>query len=146
VPSTARDPSKALDRRSVLKHNPGHIVEINLAANSESAPVAIVQRQVDAYNRRDLPAFLATYSEGIRLYRMPSSEPALAGKAAFAEFYRTQRFNLPALRAEILQRIVIGNKVIDHERISGLAEQPIEAVAAYEVVDGLIDRVWFFYP
>jgi hypothetical protein len=114
-----------------------------LAANSESSPVAIVQRQVDAYNRRDLSAFLATYSEGIRLYRMPSSEPALDGKAAFAEFYRTQRFILPALRAEILQRIVIGNKVIDHERISGLAEQPIEAVAAYEVADGLIDRVWF---
>jgi hypothetical protein len=77
---------------------------------------------------------------------MPSSEPALARKAAFGEFYRTQRFNLPALRAEILQRIVIGNKVIDHERISGLAEQPIEAVAVYEVADGLIDRVWFFYP
>jgi len=139
-------PSKALDRRSGLQHNPGQIPEINLVANSESAPVAIVQRQVDAYNRRDLPAFLATYSDGIRLYRMPSSEPALAGKAAFGEFYRTQRFNLPALRAEILQRIVIGNKVIDHERISGLAEQPIEAVAVYEVADGLIDRVWFFYP
>jgi hypothetical protein len=117
-----------------------------LAENSESAAVETVQRQVDAYNRRDLPAFLATYSESIRVYRMPSVEPALSGKAAFGEFYRTQRFNLPGLRAEILQRIATGNKVIDHERISGLGEQPIEAVAVYEVIGGVIDRVWFFYP
>jgi hypothetical protein len=117
-----------------------------LAARSESAPVEIVQRQVDAYNRRDLPAFLATYSESIRVYRMPSVEPALAGKAEFGEFYRTQRFNRPELRAEVLQRIAMGSKVIDHERISGLGEQPIEAVAVYEVSGSVIDRVWFFYP
>jgi hypothetical protein len=117
-----------------------------LAANTEDTPVATVQRQVDAYNRRDLAAFLATYSDGIRAFRMPAAEPALAGKAAFGEFYRTQRFNLPALRAEVLQRIAMGNKVIDHERISGLAERPVEAAAVYEVVGGLIERVWFFYP
>jgi hypothetical protein len=117
-----------------------------LPAHTGDEPVATVQRQVDAYNRRELTAFLATYSEGIRVYRMPESEPALTGKAAFGEFYRTQRFNLPALRAEVLQRIAMGNKVIDHERVSGIAEQPIEAVAVYEVVGGLIERVWFFYP
>ena len=41
---------------------------------------------------------------------------------------------------------MLGNKVIDHERVVGIKEVPIEAVAVYEVVDGLIETVWFFYP
>ncbi|HSW82906.1 MAG TPA: hypothetical protein VLH12_05490, partial [Usitatibacter sp.] len=52
----------------------------------------------------------------------------------------------PNLHAEILSRIVMGNKVIDHERVSGIGEKPLEAVAVYEVADGLIKTVWFFYP
>lgn len=113
---------------------------------NDGSVVEVVQRQVDAYNRRDLDAFLATYCETIRVYRMPAAEPALAGKAAFGEFYRTRRFNLPALRAEIVQRIAIGNKVIDYERVSGIEAQPIEMIAVYEVRNGLIDCVWFFAP
>jgi hypothetical protein len=113
---------------------------------SDSEAVEVVQRQVDAYNRRDLEAFLATYSEAIRVYRMPAVEPALEGKPAFGEFYRTRRFNLPKLHAEIVRRIAIGNKVVDHERVSGIEEQPIEMIAVYEVRRGLIDCVWFFTP
>ena len=41
--------------------------------------------------------------------------------------------------------IVLGNKVVDHERIVGVRETgAFEAVAIYEVVDGRIDSVWFF--
>jgi hypothetical protein len=106
--------------------------------------VDVVQRQLEAYNARDLQRFVATYSDGIVVFRPPALEPALSGKAALSEFYRAQRFNLPALRAEIVNRMVLGNKVIDHERISGVRAQPFEAVAVYEVVDGLIQCVWFF--
>jgi hypothetical protein len=113
---------------------------------SETSAVEIVQRQVDAYNQRNLDAFLATYSETVRVYRMPATEPALAGKSAFGEFYRTRRFTLPGLRAEIVRRIALGNKVIDHERVSGIEDRPIEMVAVYEVRNGLIDCVWFFTP
>lgn len=108
--------------------------------------VDVVQRQVDAYNARDLRAFLATFSDGISIYRMPASEPALKGKAALAEFYANERFNLPQLRADILDRIAMGNKVIDHERIHGVRAAPFEAAAIYEVIDGLIARAWFFAP
>lgn len=117
-----------------------------MARMSETGVVEIVQRQVDAYNRRDLEAFLATYSDVIRVYRMPAAEPALEGKPAFGEFYRTRRFNLPKLHAEIVRRIATGNKVVDHERVSGIEGQPIEMIAVYEVRRGLIDCVWFFTP
>jgi len=113
--------------------------------NAMSA-VDVVQRQVEAYNNRDLNRFVSTYSETIAIFRMPSTEPSISGKAQLAEFYSTQRFNLPKLRAEIVNRIVLGDKVIDHERVLGVRDTPIEVAAIYQVVGGLIERVWFFSP
>lgn len=111
-----------------------------------TSPTDVVQRQLEAYNRRDLEAFIATYSDDAQLYRMPATEPAIKGKAQLSEFYATKRFNEPKLHAELLKRIALGNKVIDHERITGLGDDPLEAVAVYEVDGGLIRRVWFYYP
>ena len=103
-----------------------------------------VQLQLDAYNAHDLQRFVAVYSDDIRVFRLPATEPILAGKAAFTDHYATQRFHLPGLRAEVVNRIVLGNKVIDHERVYGVRERPYEVVAVYEVADGLIRTVWFF--
>jgi len=107
------------------------------------SPEAVVQRQLEAYNARDLERFLAEYAEDIAIFRLPAVEPALRGKAAFGEYYATQRFNRAGLHAEIVNRIAFGNKVIDHERITGVRDQPIDVAAVYEVVDGLIARAWF---
>lgn len=107
--------------------------------------VMVVQRQLDAYNAHDLQSFVATYSDDVVVYRVPSTTPILSGKQKLSEFYRHSRFNLPSLHAALVHRTVIGNKVIDHERITGLRDQPVEAVAAYIVQDGLIKEVWLFY-
>ena len=64
-------------------------------------------------------------AQGVRAgvaYRLPDATPVLVGKAAFAEHYRRNRFNLPALHAEVVSRMVIGNKVIDHERVHGVEQ------------------------
>ncbi len=103
-----------------------------------TTPADVAQRQLDAYNRRDLDAFLAAFGDSIRVYRPPSAEPSLVGKAQLADFYARERFNRPALRAELLARIVLGDKVFDHERISGVRDEPFEMMAVYEVRDGLI--------
>jgi hypothetical protein len=107
--------------------------------------VAVVERQLAAYNARDLERFAATYSEDVAIYRMPSLEPAIRGHEQLRAVYR-QRFASPNLHAEILSRIVLGNKVIDHERVTGIRETPLEALAIYDVSGGLITSVWFFYP
>ena len=39
----------------------------------------------DAYNARDLARFVTMYSQDVRLYRPPASEPFVVGKAALAE-------------------------------------------------------------
>lgn len=108
--------------------------------------VDVVQRQLDAYNARDLDRFLVNFSDAITVFRLPSTEPSLVGKAAFAQFYATQRFNLPGLRADLVNRIVLGSKVIDHERIFGVRDTPLEMGVAYHVVGDTIERMWALAP
>ncbi len=103
-----------------------------------------VQRQLDAYNAHDLERFVAEYHDDIRVFRPPATEPVLSGKAAFAEHYARNRFNLPGLHAKLVSRIVSGSIVVDHEEITGLPEGRRSAVAVYEVAEGRIRTVWFF--
>ncbi len=107
-------------------------------------PADPVQRQLDAYNARDLQAFVACYSPDVQVFRPPAAEAAMTGRAALAAYYAEHRFKLPALHAELLNRMVLGHKVVDHERVSGVRERPFEAAVVYEVEGEHIRRVWFF--
>lgn len=111
--------------------------------NHATDTAGFAQRQLDAYNAGDLERFLLEYTDDVEVYRLPSAEPVLKGKAAFAEHYRSHRFNVPGLHAELLSRMVFGNKVIDHERVTGLSAEPTEVAAIYEVTAAGIARVWF---
>jgi hypothetical protein len=68
----------------------------------------------------------------------------LSGKQAFSEHYAKNRFTLPNLHARLVNRIVSGNIVVDHEAVTGLPDGSRSAVAVYEVVEGRIRTVWFF--
>ena len=106
-------------------------------------PAAFAQRQLDAYNARDLERFLAEYTDDVAIFRLSESQPFLVGKAAVSEHYRTNRFNLPALHAELVNRMVFGNKVIDQERVTGVQAEPMQVAAIYEVTPAGIYKVWF---
>lgn len=105
-------------------------------------PTELAQEQLDAYNAHDLPRFCAVYSESVTVYRLPGTTPVITGKAEFAKRY-AERFQNTALHAEVVQRIAFGDKVIDHERVTGLGDEVVEVAAMYQVVDGLIQTVWF---
>jgi len=109
-------------------------------------PTDLVQAQLDAYNDRDLDRFLAAYADEVRLYRPPVEAPALIGKPALAAFYRPRRFNVPGVRADLVPRQTSGHLVVDHERIPGLAADPIEALLVFRVIGGLITEVWVYHP
>lgn len=106
-------------------------------------PEPFAQRQLEAYNARDLDRFVAEYTDDVVAYRLPGGDAVLSGKAAFAEHYRRHRFALPGLRAEVVKRMVFGNKVIDQERVFGVEPEPMEVAAIYEVTPAGISRVWF---
>ncbi len=104
----------------------------------------IVQKQLDAYNARDMDAFLATYADEVALFRFPNT-PSANGKEEMRKNY-TARFSDTILHCIIVKRIVMGNTVIDHERIRvTLPEGPgvMEAIAIYEVLNGKIAKATF---
>ena len=105
------------------------------------SPEAIVQRQLDAYNARDLEAFLATYADSVTLYDFPN-EPSMRSKSEMQDRYGALFEEVPNLYAELKNRIVLGDKVIDQEYVR-VGERYIEAVAIYEVAGGKITRVTF---
>jgi hypothetical protein len=107
-------------------------------------PEAVVQRQLDAYNARDLERFVREYTEDVVVYRMPDPNPVIVGRDALAAYYRENRFNLPGLHATLVKRMVIGNKVIDQEHIVGVGDAPIDAAVVFEVTGRGISTVWMF--
>lgn len=106
-------------------------------------PGGFAQRQLDAYNARDLERFIQEYTEDVQVFVLPDAKPILVGKTAFAAHYRDNRFNLPDLHAQVLARMVFGNKVIDHEVVTGIPGAPVVAAAIYEVTALGISKVWF---
>ncbi len=104
----------------------------------------VVQRQVEAYNARDIEAFLSFYADDVVVRRLPSGDVAWDGKEAIRRRYAKRFADNPELFCTVTQRIVHGNWVVDHELVTGVEGRPrVRAVATYEVRDGLIRNVWF---
>ena len=101
----------------------------------------IVQQQLDAYNARDIDGFLDTYSEAVELYDFPNKMTS-QGKEKLKESYSGFFDATPDLHCEIIDRIVIGNKVIDEESITVNGDN-FRAVVLYEVENDKIAKVTF---
>jgi uncharacterized protein (TIGR02246 family) len=102
-------------------------------------PSAVVQRQLDAYNARDLDTLLSIYAPDAQQFEHPG-KLAASGSEQIRERLAL-RFQEPNLHARLVQRVVMGNIVIDHEYVTRtFAEGPgsVDLVAIYEVVDGRI--------
>jgi hypothetical protein len=103
------------------------------------SPEAVVQRQLDAYNARDLDALLATYAADARQYVYPNTLVTTGHAEIRARM--APRFEESNLHARLLQRAVMGDLVIDYEEVTRTFPEgtgTVELVAMYEVVDGKI--------
>ncbi|WP_052172576.1 nuclear transport factor 2 family protein [Psychroserpens jangbogonensis] len=102
---------------------------------------AVVQKNLDAYNARDIDAFLEDYADDVKLYAYPNTLRT-DGKEAMRKSYKVWFEHTPDLRAFVKKRIVIGNKVIDEEQVTANGKI-FDAVAIYEVENGKITKVTF---
>jgi uncharacterized protein (TIGR02246 family) len=103
-------------------------------------PVDVVQEQVNAYNARDVEAFLATYSEDIVIIK--DGQEVMRGHDQMRERYAKLFADYPKNHVDITKREVDGAAVIDHEHVTG-RPQEVRVRARYEVDAGLIRRVTF---
>ena len=112
--------------------------------NTLTSPADLIQRQLDAYNAHDLDALLVTYAEDAQLFEHPATLLASGHSQLRARF--ALRFQEPNLHAHLINRIILGRFVVDHERVTRtFPEGPgaIELIVTYEVVDGKIINAWF---
>lgn len=108
----------------------------------EKTPEQIVQEQVEAYNSRDIEAFLSFYSEDVKIYTFPNKLES-DGKAAMREGYASFFKNAKVLNCTITKRIVRNSVVIDEELVK-YNDTEFTGVAIYEVENGKIVKVTFF--
>jgi hypothetical protein len=105
------------------------------------SPVELADQQLLAYNAHNLDAFLAAYAEDVEIYDLNTNTLRTKGKADMRKRY--DFLNNPGkLHCNLLNRIVQGNIVIDHEEII-TDRGKFYAVAIYEIKDGKIAKVWF---
>ena len=109
-------------------------------------PEATVQRQLDAYNAKDVDAWLATFAAEAKQYEHPAK--LLASGHAEMRARVTPRFSEPNLHAQLLNRTVMGKVVIDHEIVTRtFPEGPgtVELVCIYVVESGKIQTASFMF-
>lgn len=107
----------------------------------EETPEQLVQRQLNAYNARNIEAFLDTYAPDVKIYN-EKNELIMDGHEAMRTSYSKLFESAPNLHYELKNRMVINNKVIDHEKVR-FNDRYIHAVAVYEVENGKIVKVRF---
>ncbi|MGD1840791.1 MAG: nuclear transport factor 2 family protein [Thermonemataceae bacterium] len=110
---------------------------------SATKAALLAQQQLDAYNNGDIDAFLVPYAETVEVYTFPN-ELSYKGKEKMRPRYAKFFEQYPDLHCELVNRIVQGNTVIDHERIQGIpGRSPFEAIAIYKIEDNKIAKVYF---
>ena len=101
----------------------------------------LIDKQIKAYNNRDINAFMKLYSEDIELYNFPhqlTSEGKEPMRKSFGSFFE----NTPNLHTEIKNRISVGNYIIDQEYVT-YNNRNLNAIAIYKVEGNKIVTVTF---
>jgi hypothetical protein len=104
----------------------------------------IVQRQLDAYNARDIDGFMAMWAADAQYFEHPAK--LLASGAAEIRARHIVRFKEANLFGRLIKRMVVGNKVIDQEVVTRTFAEGtgrIDVIAIYEVKDDKIANAWF---
>ena len=111
-----------------------------------NAYAALIQRQLDAYNNKDIDGWLATYAADAKQYSL-HGECIAEGHQAMRQRI-AERFAEPDLHARLLNRVVMANVVVDQEVVTRNFPQgkgEIEMLCVYEIENGLIQKASFSF-
>lgn len=128
------------DINMIFKHGKAFMPEELIAPSPED----LAQIQLNAYNSRDIEAFLLAYSPDVEIYDFPGKllyKGRENMRTRYTEFFQ----KATELHCKLVNRISFGSFVMDKEYVvTGIPERGnLEAVAIYEVSNGMIQKVWF---
>jgi hypothetical protein len=112
-------------------------------APSNPTPVDLAQGQLDAYNVQDLDAYCSFFADDLIVADL-NGQVTIQGLQAFRDKYAQVFADFPENRVELLNRIVLSNTVVDHEKvIRRPGGETFEVAAIYTIAGGKIARVDF---
>ena len=107
------------------------------------SPFDVAEAQLEAYNDQDLDGHCACFADDIVVADL-NGAVTISGIAAYRAKYVQVFADFPQNKAELLNRVVVGNTVIDHERVSRTpGGDTFEVAAIYTIADAQIVRVDF---
>lgn len=106
-------------------------------------PQAVVRAYAEAATRGDLDGFVGLYAPDVRKFRFPgtlTSEGREHARAVYAKSFAEKS----GIKVEILDVMVLGDKVVARDRVTGLPDgKTAEELTVYQVKDGLITNVLY---
>ncbi|MFD2566184.1 nuclear transport factor 2 family protein [Pseudotenacibaculum haliotis] len=131
------DDSEIQNISRILVNSDGSMISIV----GEESPRFVVQKQLEAYNKRDIDAFVNVFDENVKVYSYPN-KLQYQGRKEMRKKYAAFFKNTKDLNCKIVKRIENGNYVIDEELVTANGRKR-DAVAIYEVRNGKIVAVTF---
>jgi len=124
------------------QNNPEDVLTNREAShNYGSEYEAIAQAQLDAYNAKDIEAFLKPYAQDVEVFKFPNTS-LYKGKEKMRQTYTRMFETIPNLHCTLVNRITEQNVVIDKELVK-LNNRVLEATAIYVIKDFKIQQVYF---
>lgn len=114
-----------------------------ISFSQSKTPEQIVQENLDFYNQKDIEGFSSLLSSNIKLYEFGRVKPKSVGLYGVKKLYKKLFENSPNLKSTLINRIIIGNMVIDKEHIVGRngVKEALELVVIYEVTNQKISKL-----
>lgn len=114
-----------------------------VAAAAAALGLAAVQGQFDAYNAQDLDLFMTFYADDCVVADLNGAVTS-NGAAAIRERYAAMFAKFPQNKAVLVNRIVVGDTIVDHEDVSREpGGERFQVAAIYTLKGGKIARVDF---
>jgi hypothetical protein len=103
----------------------------------------LMQGQMSAYNAQDLDAYAAFFKDDVVVGDY-NGQVAQRSYAELRARYEKTFAQFPENKAELLSRMIVGNTVVEHERVvRAPGGETFDVICIYTLADGRIARVDF---
>ena len=115
----------------------------NSTMAQQLSPEQVVQNNLDFYNKRNIDGFMSYFTDDVTIVNFSDSKIIAKDSKEVRKIYDDMFKISPNLYSTIVKRVVLGNKVIDHESIIGRngSMEILELVLIYEVADDKIFKI-----
>jgi hypothetical protein len=106
------------------------------------SPAETVDASITAFNAHDANAFAQFFSEDVQVFD-PPERLKLRTRAELLATYANTFVRTPLIKTTVIQRIVVGHRVVDHERVQRTPDSmPFDVIVVNEIQNGYIEKLY----